>query len=529
LVAGGVVLVVAAGVGLRIATNQGASGGVDLALSNLPPGFAATHGAVDFNPVTGTAHMPNFVLMRDGAPVLTAGQVDVSGIGSLVGGVPARVGHVTLHDVTAPPTVRHVDRIEADGLEIANGRALTEISAYPGGKPASTDRKPILGSLEVFGVTLHADPQGGKGAAAADVTIAHDRLENLAARQFATAPTPEAAKDPAFLADVARAISYHDVLMEGFALHSDKGASVTIDSAEVQDYDGGKIGSEALNNVDVLVEKPKGEARFGKLTLSGIDLSRLLDRLPELVADQKNASRTLSGALRISGLTVRDVKFDFAKAPLVTLESVDSHTEYAPSDFSSGSGTLRNFNVVTTGRDLTPQVTQALQNFGMADFSVDIDADGSFDRGTGHLIAKREDINFKGLGTLHLSVDIDGLKPDAPTTKADPTAAFRDARLIHAEVRWDDASLVGRVFHVAALRSGQSETALRATLALPLASAAAFFPDQPDVADQINGFLDGRHSLTITLAPPAPVRLLDVGTAAPNQKAHLLGVKIQGN
>jgi hypothetical protein len=82
---------------------------------------------------------------------------------------------------------------------------------------------------------------------------------------------------------------------------------------------------------------------------------------------------------------------------------------------------------------------------------------------------------------------------------------------------------------MAALRSGQSEEALRATLALPLASASAFFPDQPDVADQINAFLDGRHRLSVTLAPPAPVSLDEISAAGPAEKAHLLGVTIKGN
>ncbi len=108
-------------------------------------------------------------------------------------------------------------------------------------------------------------------------------------------------------------------------------------------------------------------------------------------------------------------------------------------------------------------------------------------------------------------------------------AAFGSARLIHADLRWDDASLTGRLFHLAAIRSGQSEDALRATLALPLASAVAFFPDQPDVADQLNAFLDGRHTLRVTLAPATPVSFADVSAAGATEKAHLLGVTIKGN
>jgi hypothetical protein len=528
VVAGGVVLVAALGVGLRVASNRGASSGVDIALSHLPPGYAATHGAIAFNPVLGTAHVPDFVVTHDGVTVLRAAMVDVTGIGSLVGGIPTRVGHVTLHDVSAPPALRHVDRVEADGLDIATGRAVFDPAAYPGAHAAWTDRRPLLGSLDVYGVVMAGDGMA-KAGKDADVHVVHARLSDVAMRQFMLAPTPEVAARPAFIADAARAVRYHEALVEGISLDLDGGGTFGLDSVTVRDYDGGKIGSEALANFYLGVGKPKGSLRLAKMELTGVDATRLLDRLPDLTADSKTAARKLSGALRVGGLSMRDLKVDFARGPLVTLDSVDSHSEYTPADFSTGGGTLRNLNVTFTGRNVAPAVQVALQNFGMMDFSLDVDSDGSFDRGTGHLVAKQEDFKFKGLGTLHVTGEIDGLKLDAQPTRQDPAAAFADARLLHGELTWDDASLVARVFKLAELRTGQTEAALRATLALPLASAVAFFPDQPDVADQINAFLDGRHSLTVTLSPPTPVRLVDVTAAAPAEKAHLLGIRIKGN
>jgi len=527
VVAGGVVLVVAVGVGLRVASNRGASSGVDIALSHLPPGYAATHGAIAFNPVLGTAHVPDFVVTHDGAPVLRAAMVDVTGIGSLVGGIPTRVGHVTLHDVSEPPALRHIDRVEADGLDIATGRAVFDTGAYPGGHAAWTDRRPLLGSLDVYGVVLAGDSMA-KAGEGQDMHIAHARLSDVAMRQFAVAPTPEAAGTRAFIADAARAVRYHEALIEGVSLDLKDGGKFGLDSLTVLDYDGGKIGSESLANFYVGVGKPKGDMRLAKLELTGVDVTRLLDRLPEFT-DSKQTAGKLSGALRVGGLSMRDLKVDFARGPLVTMESVDSHSAYTQADFSTGGGTIRNLNVVFTGRTVAPAVQLALQTFGMMDFSLDVDSDGSFDRGTGHFVAKQEDFKFKGLGTLHVTGELDGLKQDATPVKGDPSAAFADARLLHGELKWDDASLVSRVFKLAELRTGQTEEALRATLALPLASAVAFFPDQPDVADQINAFLDGRHSLTVTLSPPTPVRLVDVSAAPPAEQAHLLGVRIKGN
>jgi hypothetical protein len=129
---------------------------------------------------------------------------------------------------------------------------------------------------------------------------------------------------------------------------------------------------------------------------------------------------------------------------------------------------------------------------------------------------------------LHISADLNGV----PLTQQDPAHmadAFRDTKLIAADIRWDDASLAGRLFKVAAAQTGKSEQELRATIAMSLLGIAAVLPDQPDAADQINAFLDGRHSLEITLAPPAPVRLGDLASVPVPDKAHVLGVKIKGS
>jgi len=530
VVAGGAAFVVAAVLGIRIASNRGASSGVDIALSHLPPGYAATHGKIAFNPVTGTAHMDNFVLTRNGAPVLTAGMLDVTGIGSLVGGIPARVGHITLTDVTAngagPVAVRHLDRIEAEGLETATLSKLLDQGAYPGGKPAWTDRRPVLERLDTYGVVLHVEPDPKQHNGPFDVTIKHEHLTGVSARQFAVAPTPDAMHRPEFAADVLRALAWREEGGEELRADLPNAGLLRMGKDGNTDYDGGRIGSYVAQAISFVSSKRHGELDLGRISFNGIDATHLLDQLADPAG---TAAPDMTNPLRVTGFSLRDLKANFEHAPLVTLASIDSSNESAQGDFSSGTLTLRNLDIVTTGRDLPAQSQQALQSFGMQDFSVNMDVDASFDRATGHMIAKRDDIVFKGLGTLHATFDIDGLKAGAQPTPGEPMPAFHTARLIHADLRWDDASLTSRLFHMAAIRSGQSEDALRATLALPLASAVAFFPDQPDVADQLNAFLDGRHTLSATLAPATPVSFADVTTAAPTEKAHVLGVTIKGN
>ncbi len=530
VVAGGAAFVVAALLGIRIASNRGAASGVDIALSHLPPGYAATHGKIAFNPVTGTAHMDNFVLTRNGAPLLTAGALDVAGIGSIVGGVPARIGHVTLTDITANAaglvSLRHIDRIEAEGLETATLSKLLDPASYPGGKPAWTDRRPVLERLDTYGVVAHVEPDADNHTPPFDVTVKHQHLAGLSARQFAVAPTPDAVRRPDFPAEMLRAIAWHGEGSEEVQADIPNAGVLRIGQNTNDDYDGGHIGSVVWQAISFVSSKQHGALDLGRIAFNGIDMTRLLDRLADMSA---KPTPDMTNPLRVLGFSLRDLKANFAHAPLVTLASIESSNESAEGDFSSGTLALRRLDIVTTGRDLPAPTQQALRNFGMADFSVNMDVDASFDRATGHAIAKRDDIVFKDLGTLHATFDIDGLKASAQPQPNDPVAAFGSARLIHADLRWDDASLTGRLFHLAAIRSGQSEDALRATLALPLASAVAFFPDQPDVADQLNAFLDGRHTLRVTLAPATPVSFADVSAAGATEKAHLLGVTIKGN
>ena len=232
--------------------------------------------------------------------------------------------------------------------------------------------------------------------------------------------------------------------------------------------------------------------------------------------------------MRIGALTLNGLQIDVPQAPLVRLASVKFASTYAQDGAVSGDSSLQGLEVVTSNRDLSAKARQQLNAFGMADFAIDGSGRSNVDPATGRLSADNGLLVLHGLGTLHISYDLDGV----PLTPQDPqhvAAAFRDTRLIGASLKWDDASLTGRLFALAAAQTGHSQEELRATLSLGLVGLAAMLPDQPDAADQVNAFLDGRHSLSITLAPSAPVRFADVAALPPQEKAHALGVHVAGN
>jgi hypothetical protein len=61
-------------------------------------------------------------------------------------------------------------------------------------------------------------------------------------------------------------------------------------------------------------------------------------------------------------------------------------------------------------------------------------------------------------------------------------------------------------------------------------SLGFLMPEQPDAGAQVNAFLDGKHRLIVTIAPPhAPISLGDVASAPPAEKAAILGITIKGD
>ena len=167
LIGGGIVAVAVVALGVRMAVNTGAKTGLDEALTHLPPGFTATHGAVSYNAITGEAQVRDLTLFKDGTKVFSAGSVAVSGVGAAdETGTPKRIGEVILHDASAGP-YQAIQRIDLTGVELATLRQVMDPAAYPGGKPAWTDKRPVIEHVEVHGI---AGAQPVKGQHGQDVT-----------------------------------------------------------------------------------------------------------------------------------------------------------------------------------------------------------------------------------------------------------------------------------------------------------------------------------------------------------------------
>ena len=120
-----VVLVIAgAFLAVRLGGRHEARSVLEQSLASLPPGYTATHGATDYDAITDTFTVHDFVLRHDGLKVAGAGVAVVSGA--------------------------HPQALQA----------VFDPASYPDGKPAWTDRRPLLGHVDLTALELYPPTPG---------------------------------------------------------------------------------------------------------------------------------------------------------------------------------------------------------------------------------------------------------------------------------------------------------------------------------------------------------------------------------
>jgi hypothetical protein len=531
VIGGGIIVAALAVVGVRTAMNTGAKTGLDAMLAHLPPGITVTHGDVTFNGLTGEAHIRDLGVARDGVPLFAAGDVSVTGIGALdASGTPQRIGEIVMHDASGGP-YKHIGRIDLSGLSLANLRQVLDASFYPGGKPAWTDKRPILAHAMATDIEI---AQGGVVAAKGQtvdvkITVGAAGLDGLRLSQL---PAPPSMTDTALtvVAGVEGHMAYDGNMAKDidFSVSGPSGAHGHFGLVKSGAFEDGHGSDVTMADFSVTTAKPAGTSSVASMAMHGIDISKMLAMMPEIAASpDKPHPEALSGMSLARG-EISGLRIDYPTGPLVTMDTLSGVSASALAD-KTGTFSIHGFTVQTSGRPISPAARQSLTDFGMADFTTDLDEAGRYDQASGTMTLKRCDIAVHDVGALHMTALVNGLPPGPSTTPQQIQARLAQARLVSASFTWDDVSLVTRLLKMAAAKQGVTPEQVRASLALPLASLPMLMPEQPDAAEQINAFLDGRHKLTVTLNPPSPVGMADLQAAPAPQKAALLGIKITGN
>jgi hypothetical protein len=129
------------------------------------------------------------------------------------------------------------------------------------------------------------------------------------------------------------------------------------------------------------------------------------------------------------------------------------------------------------------------------------------------------------LGSVTLSVDLAGMGADAGAWQ-------NEAKFSRATLRYDDASLMERALRAGAAQGGVDVAAFRQQLISTVGAKIPALGDSPAIsaaAKALVTFLASPHSVTIELAPPAPIgleRLQTVRDLPPAETASLFGLSV---
>jgi hypothetical protein len=164
---------------------------------------------------------------------------------------------------------------------------------------------------------------------------------------------------------------------------------------------------------------------------------------------------------------------------------------------------------------------------GLATLTVSFAAKYDWDIAKRHASVHDTMLKVNELGTVTLAADATNLTPNV--------AAIGLGQLAHARLRFEDASLVERLLRIGAARAGVDPAAFRTQIANTAkeqsATIGAGNPVILAAGQSVADFINSPHSLTIELAPPAPVPFLALqrGAADPGGLATMLGLSVVAN
>jgi len=489
--AGAVVLIVAAVIVVRKAGNHEAARvvdqNIDQIIATLPPGYSASHGATDVNPITGTLTIRNLVVNRDGKRLWSAEEATISG-----------ADQAALHDVFDP-------------------------TAYPNGHPAWTARRLLINDATASGVHIPTE-----GPNPAEVVIKTITLHQLSGRPFILPPTSDTLNNPVFRADAAldfavETADLHDLSLTGTAPRAQK---LTLGSASLHDYDGGKIGAAALHDLAIDAAGGKHGAAALHATLDSVEIKQLdTSATLENLRNHAPPDRSAISSLNYQSFHLTGMDIEVNPGPRFALS--DAHAVQLAPDANGvriGNATITGLVLALKDTVVPPAQQAALAAFGLNAITMDITAKGHTTL-TPPQTDVTEDVVFHDLGTLHLAAGLSGY--DRNATGANAMAALMATSIDHATIEWDDSGLVNRSLAAAAAQMHSTPDVLRAQLAIPLVTLGLMVPDQPDLADQVTAFVNHPNILIVTIAPPQKITIGQVSQAEVTTRAHLLGLHVQ--
>jgi hypothetical protein len=282
------------------------------------------------------------------------------------------------------------------------------------------------------------------------------------------------------------------------------------------------------------------------------------------------------GSLKFGGATVKNMRIAGPSTtdPIARAVFYDS-IEVAPLSFSTGGaevfrmdGATVKLSPYTAGQPMQmdmnfngiygnlstvpdPQAKQAIADLGLTEIKGKITAKGSWNPADGRFALTEESFDFENIGKLNFTVDLSGYTADfvkasqdlvkQSAGKSDPAAGMAMMGLMQqlsmnsVSLRFDDASITGRILDYAAKQQGMPKETLLAQIKgmVPLMAMQLQDVDfTTSVTAAVTSFLDNPKSIEIKAAPAASTpfsAIMATGMTQPQALIKQLNVTLTAN
>ena len=318
----------------------------------------------------------------------------------------------------------------------------------------------------------------------------------------------------------------------------------------------GSYTAESVTIPDIDTEFASAPEPVGHLTLSDVRADGLYipagDTVPAVAILQLVQSIS-TGPLLIT----RDGE------EVVSIDSMEASSTFNPAQGSADLVDLSSvlaisgisLDLSTVGEE-DPSAGAIIESLGLSTITGNITQDLTWSMADGHMVVNEFLFDFADVGALDITADLTGLTPTvldqlyamqatmAPGTEQTEEQAqaqmmqgmalMQGVSIVGASIRYDDASLAGKLLDFFAAQSGADRATFVEGLKamLPAMLAESGIPALNDiVVPPVSAFLDDPQSLEVKVAPPSPTSLLVLMAAAANPAGLVtaLGLAVEAN
>jgi hypothetical protein len=247
---------------------------------------------------------------------------------------------------------------------------------------------------------------------------------------------------------------------------------------------------------------------------------------------------------------------------VIAVDSMVAVSNFNPEQGGELTDLTSTFDITGITADLStvgeedPSAGAIVEALGLTSISGNVDMDMSWSMADGHMTIQNMLLDFAEVGAIDIKAEITGFTPAvldqiyamqaSMATGGTPTeeqaqaqmmqsmAIMQGVSIVGASVRYDDASLAGKLLDFFAEQSGADRASFVEGLKsmLPAIIAESGIPALNDVVvPPVSAFLDDPKSLEIKVAPPSATSLLVLmaGAANPAGLITALGLAVEAN